>query len=468
MIPQADPLFGSALFLRAQVGSVQETHILTPSMINTLRVGFSRAAFNYNSDPLATFPHSLDFVTGGGPGGIVIGGGTTTTGLAAITSAGPNNAANVWNRRNLFTESDTVEIVKGIHQISYGVWVQRLQDNENTASRRLGQATFSTLTTFLQGTVSTFQDVPAPNELGWRSFFGAWFVQDTIHLRRNFTIELGLRQEFTNGWNEVSNRAANYVTSNGILQTTPFTGPSEYTKNNATKLFSPRVGLAWDVTGDGKTSVRAGFGIYYSLIDDLAFLINSVPPYNAAASYSNVSLFSILPITPGRSAARQHRLRAAGNSARCEDAHRRRMEPAHRASTHVEHGAAPRLCGLVRLSRLRQRRPQQHPLADLRSGRGLRLGRHAGYDERAGSSRRAVYPRRDSSQSGPFRRLLLVHRRQQQLQRPPGRFRTPPHQRSATARQLYLVEKSRRELGPHRRAGQQPGANGTGPLRPQA
>jgi hypothetical protein len=300
VIPQADPLFGSGLALRAQIGSVQETHILSPSILNTLRIGFSRAAFNYDSDPLATFPHSLDFVTGGGPGGIVIGGGTTTTGLAAITSAGPNNAANVWNRRNLFTESDTVEIVKGIHQISYGVWLQRLQDNENTASRRLGQATFSTLTTFLQGTVSTFQDVPAPNELGWRSFFGAWFVQDTIHLRRNFTVELGLRQEFTNGWNERSGRAANYVTdANGVLVTTPFTGNSEFTKNNATKLFSPRVGLAWDVSGDGKTSVRAGFGIYYSLIDDLAFLINSVPPYNAAASYSNVSLLSILPITPG-------------------------------------------------------------------------------------------------------------------------------------------------------------------------
>ena len=301
VIPQADPLFGSALALRAQVGSAQETHILSPQMLNTFRVGFSRAAFNYDSDPLTTFDHSLDFVTGGGPGGIVIGGGVTTSaGSSTVTSAGPNNAANVWNRRNLYTVSDSIDLIKGIHQISAGVWFQRVQDNENTASRRLGQATFTSLTTFLQGTVSTFQVVPAPNELGWRSFFGAWYIEDAIHLRHNLTVSLGLRHEFTNGWNEVSGRAANYITdSNGVLETNPIVGSSEFTKNNATRLFSPRVALAWDVNGDGKTSVRAGFGIYYSLIDDLAFLINSVPPYNSASSYSNVSLQSVLPITPG-------------------------------------------------------------------------------------------------------------------------------------------------------------------------
>ena len=314
LIPLADPLFASYTPLRMQVFSLQETHIFSPQILNTVTVGFSRASFSLVSVPLATFsPNASPFVTGAGPGGIVVGGGATTTANGSITSAGPNNAAGVLNHRNLFTYQDNLQISKGIHQISAGVWFQRLQDNEDSASRQAGQVTFASLTKFLQGTVNTnqFQVVPLHTELGWRSLFGAWYVEDSIRLRHNLTLRAGIRHEFTTGWNEAFGRAANYVTnSQGVLVTVPVLGNSVFSQNNATRLFSPRIGLAWDAFGDGKTAVRAGYGIYYSLIDALSFLVNSLPPYNGSVSCpsagsvcpssgGSASLFSFIPFTPG-------------------------------------------------------------------------------------------------------------------------------------------------------------------------
>jgi hypothetical protein len=57
------------------------------------------------------------------------------------------------------------------------------------------------------------------------------------------------------------------------------------------------VALAWDVFGNGKTALRAGYGMYYSLIDDLSFLLNSLPPANGSITLTG-SLPSLVPINP--------------------------------------------------------------------------------------------------------------------------------------------------------------------------
>jgi hypothetical protein len=297
--PLADPLFGNYITLRSHVASIRHTHILSPRVLNTASVGFSRAGFQLDPFTFVNFPASLSFVTGQGPGGIIIGGTTTTTAAAAITSAGPNNAAGAQNRRNLYTLTDGLQISNGKHQINLGAWFQKLQDNENTASRRTGVANFANMTSFLQGTSTMFQVVPNPTELGFRSWFGAWYAEDSIRLRRNLTVRAGIRHEFTTGWNEKFGRAANYITdANGVLLTDPNIGKSVFEKNHAKRLFGPRAAVAWDPFGKGKTAVRAGFGMYYTLIDNLSFLLNSLPPYNGSVTFTG-ALSNFLPITSG-------------------------------------------------------------------------------------------------------------------------------------------------------------------------
>jgi hypothetical protein len=301
--PLADPLFANYLKLQSQVASIRKTHILSSRVLNTFSTGFSRATFALDSALLASFPSNLSFVTGQGPGGIIIGGTTSTTAAAALTSAGPNAAAGARDARNLFTFSDTLQVNRGVHQLSFGAWVQKMQDNENTASRRVGVANFATPSAFLQGTLNAttgFQVVPKATGLGFRSWFGAWFAEDSIRLRRNLTLRAGIRHEFTNGWNEKYGRAANYVTdASGILLTDPQRGSSAFSANNAKWLFSPRIALAWDPFGKGKTAVRAGYGMYYSLIDNLSFLLNSLPPYNGSPTFTG-NVLNIVPITPGQ------------------------------------------------------------------------------------------------------------------------------------------------------------------------
>ena len=164
-------------------------HIFSPRALNTFRAGFSRAAFDFDSVlRWRRIPANLSFVAGSGPGGIVISGGLTTTGARRSPPPGrtmPRTygiAAICLPGRTIFRSPP------GGHQISAGVWFQRLQDNENTASTTLGQANFTNLQTFLQGTISNFNVVPNRTGLGWRTLLGAWYVEDTIRLRPNLTL----------------------------------------------------------------------------------------------------------------------------------------------------------------------------------------------------------------------------------------------------------------------------------------
>jgi hypothetical protein len=282
LTPGANPLTQTSSILRAQVLSLQHTHIFSPTVLNVARFGFSRAHWNLVASPPVT-PPGTPFVPGE-PVGLISIGSASFNSVGSVSPAGSNGSQQFETvARNLFTYTDDLQITWGKHQISAGGWFQRVQANDDAANQRYGVATFASLTAFMQGQASSVVAVLNPAEIGWRQFAGAWFVQDTITLRSNLSLNLGLRHEFNNGWNSPAGRASDFVFGTAgcspgtaqCLQTQAVLGTSPYTVNHAKKLFGPRLAIAWAPLP--KTAVHAAFGTYYSQLDYMGSCCDGSP-----------------------------------------------------------------------------------------------------------------------------------------------------------------------------------------------
>jgi hypothetical protein len=300
-----NPYMSDATSLLEQVVSIEETHVFSPTFLNTARIGFSRASYFFTGEPtpgtpaatVSPFLPGLPFV-----GAVVVGGSAASNPAAQIALAGSNNGSNLDLHRNLFTYEDQVAWTKGRHQVKLGVWFQRFQSNENIALSQFGQATFPNLSTFLGGSFGTgsFLIDPAATPLSWRSLFGAFYAEDVIRVTPTFTVSLGFRDEFSTGWNEAYGRASNYTFTNRVINTQPQIGNSVFTANNATILPQPRIALAWSPIGT-KTVVRAGFGLNNDLQDALGYRTDQNAPFNATYTIPNLNLSEFplgLPIIP--------------------------------------------------------------------------------------------------------------------------------------------------------------------------
>lgn len=293
-----DPYSSDIVTLREQVASLEETHAFSPAFLNTARFGYSRAGYFFSGKPTPGTPAASvpGFLAGRPVGAVVVGGSAASNPQAQVGLAGSNNGSNLRIARNLYTIEDQLIWTKGRQQWNFGVWLQPFQSNETIALSQYGQATFTSLQTFLQGTVSSFLFDPSPTEMNWRSFLGAWYAEDVIRATSKLTLSLGFRDEFTTGWNEAHGRAGNYAFANGVISTTPRVGSSLFTVNHANFLPQPRIGLAWSPIGP-KTVLRAGFGMYNDLQDALGYRTDQNAPFNPTYSIASLPVSS-LPIDP--------------------------------------------------------------------------------------------------------------------------------------------------------------------------
>jgi hypothetical protein len=298
--PSANPYSYVNESLREQVLSGQEQHIFSSSFVNIARVGVSRSSFYfYGYVPAAQQALTPSIRAGVPTYAVVIAGSTASNGASSITGAGANVGSNNGITRTLYTVDDHAYYTIGKHTIQGGIWLQRLQSNDNLAQDQYGQASFASLSTFLTGTIKTFTYAPQTTELGWRTLFADFFLEDTWHISPRFEARIGFRSESSTGWSEAKDRASIYSFTNNVISTTPNSGRSNaIADNKALFLPEPRLGVSWNVFGNGRTSLTAGTGLHHTLLDALDYRLDQAAPYNTVYSYATTSVANPISSTP--------------------------------------------------------------------------------------------------------------------------------------------------------------------------
>jgi Carboxypeptidase regulatory-like domain/TonB dependent receptor len=155
---------------------------------------------------------------------------------------------------------DNVSVTHGAHNIRFGGEFRTGASDNFRAQYGRGRVDFSSLEDFIGGNVRRGRVLvgDTSRNVSLTGFGG--FAQDDWRIRPNVTLNLGLRYDITLPVNDSRDLLANFIPSQGVIQVGKGIG-SLY--NTDTNNFSPRVGIAWDLRGNGKTILRAGGAIIF-------------------------------------------------------------------------------------------------------------------------------------------------------------------------------------------------------------
>jgi hypothetical protein len=256
-----------------QVATLHEQHIFNPNFLNVAQVGFNRAVgINGKVDHVvsayasAMADPSYQFVPNGFAGDIQSVPGVTSF-LGAPTAEGyiPSSRALYWTS---VQGGDDAVLTRGRHALKFGAGVERMLDNEVSASNVNGLFRFDSLAQLLTNQPSLFSGTadPLPFDIGIReTLFGA-YVQDDIRMQRTLTLNAGFRYEMLTVPSESHGKTSvlrNLTDSLPVCGTASpgCVGTGPLFSNPTLRNFEPRLGFAWNPHG-GKTLVRGGFGIF--------------------------------------------------------------------------------------------------------------------------------------------------------------------------------------------------------------
>ena len=288
---------------------ISDTHTFSPTLINNLRVGFSRQLFTFE-----TVGAFLDYAQKIGlpdsvPGDQVpqisvspyptIGGG----------ALGKRSSLN-WDIQNMITK------ISGNHTLKFGINARDLYGGNRQGGALSGAFNFGGLTANPQSPAGTgwnlaqfltgdVQNSRIDRILGnsWHAFNWSFFVQDDWRVTSRLTLNLGLRYDYQQKPYERYDGQINFdpdcTLPNGLRGCTVYAGVDGQPRSFMDEQyndFGPRVGFAYDFLGNGRTVFRGGYGLYYPSI----FFRH----WNGNVALFSLTRTSYVTTTPGEAAFR--------------------------------------------------------------------------------------------------------------------------------------------------------------------
>ena len=314
------PGFNALTLGRAQLVNLGDTKTFGPSTVNELRLSYMRDSNNVGQPAGGVGPSlaSQGFVTGVGTAGIVPLApsieGVENTIFNSFVMGTP--ITNLKQANNTYAANDNISKVWGSHTVKAGLEFSFEQVNVNPNPTFNGSFLFSGSQTgidfadFLIGVASNYNQADSQAYYIRHKYAGG-FVQDSWRATSTLTLNYGLRWDLMEYWSEKYNQIPTFIPGEqsvvypnapvGLVYVGDKGVPNTLVPSS--NRFSPRLGLAYSpgfkdgvlaklTGGPGKTSIRAGYGIYYSVIEGNTMAIDEPqPPYGLSYTSPAPPLF---------------------------------------------------------------------------------------------------------------------------------------------------------------------------------